>query len=61
MVTKVITVLNSLNNSEKDEDSGKKQNKKEKPAKRVQVVEQTILQKEDDSSDLNIMVGRVGD
>ena len=29
-------------------DSGKKQHKKEKPAKRVQVVEQTILQQEDE-------------
>ena len=41
----------------KDEDSGKKQNRK-RNAKRVQVVEQTILQQEDDSDDLNIMIGR---
>ena len=47
--------------AKKDEDSVKKQNRKEKPAKRVQVVEQTILQQEDDSGDLNIMIGRVGD
>ena len=40
-----------------------KQNK-EKLTKRVQVVEQTILQhttQEDDNDDLNIMIGRVGD
>ena len=37
------------------------QNKKEKPAKRVQVMEQIILQQEDDCDDLNIMIGRVSD
>ena len=63
MATKVITVMNALLNQpqRKMRTVVRNKNKKEKTAKRVQVVEQTILQQEDDSDALNIMIGRVGD